>query len=81
MKEPVASIIMIIVIILLGAFVLYLSGGLVKKVMTYNEGQRAVAECEKWIDWAKVYPDFFLTQWQYDQCSANGITIDTKILK
>ena len=81
MKNPIASIIIILVFILLGASVLYWVGDLVKKMMIYNEGQRAVTECEKWIDWAKVYPDFFLPQWQYDQCSFHGIIIDTKILK
>lgn len=77
MKYSVITLIAVVILILT-------AGYYVSKVMmdgiTYAEERRAVTECEKWIDWALVYPDFFLTQWQYAQCRTYGITIDAKIV-
>lgn len=39
-----------------------------------------VAECKKWSDQAKEYRgNFYLAQWQADQCAAHNITIDAPI--
>ncbi len=34
------------------------------------------AECQKWKQEAESKPDYYLTNWQYDQCLANNIHID-----
>ena len=81
MKNNTISIAILIGCLLLGTLIMYWGSKLIGNVIIYNEEQRSVAECEKWIDWDLVYPDFFLTQWQWDQCSHYGVTIDTKILK
>jgi len=38
------------------------------------------AECFKWQAEAKEYPGYYLTQWQSQQCLANGIEIDAPVL-
>lgn len=80
-----APIIIVLIFYIFSIFfslgIFYFAVNLVKDTYSYTEERRAIAECEKWIDWSLVYPNFFLTQWQYDQCSSVGVIIDTKIIK
>ena len=36
-------------------------------------------ECEKWQEWAEEYPNFYLTEWQKDQCEYHQIIIEVPI--
>ncbi len=38
-----------------------------------------VADCMKWAGQADVYPAFYVTQWQHDQCSSHGVTINAPV--
>lgn len=37
------------------------------------------SECMEWQSQAKSYPGYYITQWQYDQCQAHGISIDAPV--
>jgi len=39
-----------------------------------------VEECLKWQKEAKQYPNYYLTQWQYEQCQYHHIDIDAPVL-
>lgn len=41
--------------------------------------RQETADCLKWQQQAQDYPNFYLTQWQADQCKANGISINAPI--
>lgn len=45
----------------------------------YAEARRATAECEKWEEWSRVFPDFYMTEWQKSQCDYHGVAIDAPI--
>ena len=38
-----------------------------------------VEECLKWQKEAKQYPNYYLTQWQYEQCQFYHIAIDAPV--
>lgn len=52
--------------------------------ISYAEARRATAECEKWNDWARIYPawdertqtGYFITPWQKSQCDTYGIALE-----
>lgn len=47
--------------------------------ISYAEERRATAECEKWADEAKVYPGYFLVEWQKMQCDTYGVSVDAPV--
>lgn len=38
-----------------------------------------IVECDSWSAQAAQYSNFYLTQWQKDQCDAHGITINAPV--
>lgn len=38
------------------------------------------AECMKWLEYSKTYPDFYLLEWQKKQCDNYGIQINSKVV-
>lgn len=42
-----------------------------------NRGERA--ECMQWADDAQRISDYWLTQWQADQCAFHGIKVEAPI--
>jgi Tfp pilus assembly protein PilO len=38
-------------------------------------------ECEKWIRESSIYPNYYFTEWQKEQCLRYGYDIDNKICK
>ena len=65
--------------LLLGAFALREGARAVVSGLDYVETRRATAECEKWADEAKVYPQYFLVKWQKMQCDTYGIAVDAPV--
>lgn len=48
----------------------------------YGIAKHEKIECEKWANEAKndkYAPNYYITQWQADQCNHYGITIDAPI--
>lgn len=37
------------------------------------------AECNKWATQAEKYPDYYITQWQADQCEYHGVEINAPV--
>lgn len=38
-----------------------------------------IIECKKWLEHSYQFPEFYLTQWQKDQCESYDIRIDSQI--
>lgn len=38
-----------------------------------------IAECRKWKAQSVEYPNYYLTQWQHDQCEAHKIYISSPV--
>jgi len=38
-------------------------------------------ECEKWISESSIYPNYYFTDWQKEQCMQYGYDLDNKICK
>lgn len=36
-------------------------------------------ECSFWLENSKKYRDYYLTQWQKDQCDSYGISVDAPV--
>ena len=41
---------------------------------------REKEECNTWQSQSRQYTNYFITQWQADQCKAHGIIIDSPII-
>jgi 3D (Asp-Asp-Asp) domain-containing protein len=50
------------------------------KVAAVGLDRQEEYECQKWQQWAKDYPLFYLTRWQADQCEAHGIKVEAPVL-
>ena len=82
-KEWIVCGIVFVVMIILGGYALIQGGKAFVAGIGYAEAQRATAECEKWNDWALVYPNwdertqtgYFITRWQKAQCDTYGIEL------
>ncbi len=40
-----------------------------------------IVECREWAEQAEEFKDFYLLEWQKEQCDYHGIVIQTKIVK
>ena len=47
--------------------------------LSYGIPKGEKAECIKWEQQAREFPNFYLTKWQDEQCIANGIIINATI--
>ncbi len=62
----------------LGILVFAIISGVVGiAIFSMNEQERN--DCNHWAEQARVYPGFFLTQWQADQCKAHDIVVNAPI--
>mgnify|MGYP001617176134 CR=1 FL=1 len=50
-------------------------------IFEYGVEKSEKAECLKFQDQALIYPGFFLTEYQKQQCDRYGIEIDTSVEK
>lgn len=41
--------------------------------------RQEIVDCNTWKQYAEEYPNFFLTQWQAEQCKAHNIIINAPI--
>lgn len=48
-------------------------------LMWHAMNRQEVVECNEWQKQAQEYDQFFLVQWQADQCRAHGIIINAPI--
>ena len=39
------------------------------------------AECNKWVRYSEEYSDFYLTEWQREQCDTVGVEINVPVIK
>ena len=47
--------------------------------VTWFMNMGEINECNGWQNQSQHFPEFYLTQWQADQCKAHGIQIDAPI--
>ena len=71
------TIIYIILIVLGSTLVL---GGLTQSI-TKSFERRDKGMCEVWKKEAKLYPQYFITEWQEKQCDFYDIQIDAPVIK
>lgn len=69
----------IVMIALAGASLFYGTKAVIAGV-SYAEASHATGQCEKWADEAKVYPGYFLAEWQKMQCDYYGVQIDAPVI-
>lgn len=83
-REWIFCGILFAVMIILGGYALVQGGkGLVAGI-SYANTQAAIGECEKWNDWARIYPEwdertqtgYFITPWQKQKCDAVGVELE-----
>ena len=48
-------------------------------IVNHAMNVREVVECNQWKDQATIYPLFYLTEWQAEQCAAHNIIINAPI--
>jgi hypothetical protein len=48
-------------------------------LLSLSLSKTEVYECNKWQDQAGEFPDFYLTQWQADQCAAHALSINAPV--
>ncbi len=53
---------------------------LVGAIIEKGEYKSEVVECVKWQNESVLYPLYFITPWQNDQCNAHGIQIQATIV-
>ena len=59
------------------SLVLLLAIALIVTLMLQSGLKRAErAECVQWVEISQEYPDFYLTDWQIEQCETLGFDID-----
>lgn len=76
----IAGVVICWVIVAAIAYGAYLLGKMFVEGAKLAMIRQEAGECEKWADEAKVYPGYFLLQWQKDQCDARGVAIDAPVI-
>ena len=85
MGKIIGSIAILTIIVGLGLGVLYYGGKAVLLAIDLAMVRHEQWECSEWSDYAKVLKPwdpktqtgYYLTKWQYDQCQAVGVPIDS----
>lgn len=52
---------------------------LVPWALNTSVSRSEVVDCLKWQSYAEAYPNFWLTQWQKEQCDAHNITVNAPV--
>lgn len=60
-------------------FILILSGRILWEGVSKAEERRARAECSKWQEESREYPQYFITGAQKSQCDWYGMDIDASV--
>jgi len=70
----------IVMILVIGLMLVISWGGmrLLAKTFIYAEAKRATTECQEWKDQARVFKNYYLTDWQKAQCDYYNIKIEIK---
>lgn len=61
--------------IIISTFILFVLAAL----MLMGVKNEEKVSCHKWQTQATEYPDFYLTEWQKEQCDAHGIEINAPV--
>jgi len=81
-KDWIMNIIIFIILTTIGLLILKgIGSGVVItiKLIANAEARRAIAECEQWKAEASIYPGYYLTGWQEEQCKTYDIEIKLPI--
>jgi len=70
----------IVLTLIIGLMLVIAWGGikLAARTFMYAEAKRATAECQEWQDQARVFKNYYLTDWQKEQCDYYNIKIEIK---
>lgn len=87
-KEWAIAGVIAIVLIAIAGYGLYQGGKALAAGIAYAEARRATAECEKWQDWERIYPEwderrqvgYYITTWQKAQCDSVGVELTAHVL-
>jgi len=55
--------------------------GAIGSYYALNEGlnRHEITECYQWQQWASEYSEFYLTEWQAQQCEHHGIAVEAPV--
>lgn len=61
-------------------FVLFIAVGyLLIRVVEISVEKQEMVDCFQWQNQSEQYPEFYLTKWQNEQCTARGIEINAPV--